>query len=64
MLDKRPSLGAGPASQMAKFARLDMQSQRVEAIAPVVDMVYGFIDSLDAIDTDEVLPAAYDPRWS
>lgn len=60
----RPALTSEQARALAAFARLNISPDRLEEVSPVTDMAYNFIDRLDAIDTSETFPAAYDPRWS
>lgn len=62
MPNSRP--GAAAVSGMSAFTRLDLSAERFEIVAPVIDMLYGAIDTLDELDTAAVFPSApYDPRW-
>lgn len=62
MPNPRPDAAAVPG--MSAFARLDLSDERFEIVAPVIDMLYGAIDTLDELDTSAVFPSSpYDPRW-
>lgn len=64
MANHRPALNLEQARTLATFARLDISPDRLAEVSSVTHMAYSFIDRLDAFDTSETFPAAYDPRWS
>lgn len=46
------------------MARLELSPERKAAVGPAVDLVYGLVDQLDAVNLGDVPPAtAFDARW-
>ena len=64
MVMPRPECSGSTRDELARFARLELSPEREEAVGPAVDMVYGLVDQLDAVDLGDVPPAtAFDARW-
>lgn len=60
----REAVGDETIDVLLTFARLELSVERRAAAGPVVDMVMGLFDSLDAIEVGETPPAtAFDARW-
>ena len=60
----RPALTGDTLTELARVARLDLGAGRAEIAGTALTLVYGLLDSLDALDLSDVPPAtAFDARW-
>lgn len=64
MITQRPQCTGPVLDGLASMARLELSPARQAAVGPTVDMIYGLVDQLDALDLAET-PAAitFDARW-
>ena len=60
----REPLSEAALDSLLAFARLELTADRRAAAGPVMDLLVGLADSLDAVDVGETPPAsAFDARW-
>ncbi|MFC5995663.1 hypothetical protein ACFQE5_15715 [Pseudonocardia hispaniensis] len=64
MAGPRPGCSGPTLDELARMARLDLTPERKAVVGPAVDLVYGLVDQLDAVDLGDIAPAtAFDARW-
>ena len=64
MIAKRPNCSGPTLNELARMARLDLPVERLSVIGPAVNLLYGLVDQLDAVDLSDIPSAAtFNPRW-
>jgi hypothetical protein len=62
-MPRKPLSGVALDTLLA-FARLELSADRRAAAGPVMDLLIGLSDTLDAVEVGETPPAsAFDARW-
>ena len=60
----RPAFTAGRVKDLALNTRLVLDGARAEAIAPVVEQIFGMLDDLDSVELGETPPSfSFQPNW-
>lgn len=60
----RPVVTADRAKNMASSVRLCLGDARAEAVAPVVEQIFGLLDGLDKVVLGETPPAfTFNAHW-
>lgn len=60
----RPDCSGPMLDELLRMARLELGPERMAAVGPAVDQIYGLVDRLDAVELGDVAPAtAFDARW-
>ena len=60
----RPAFTAGRVKDLALYTRLVLHCARAEAIAPVVEQIFGMLDDLDSVGLGETPPSfSFRAHW-
>ena len=60
----RPAFTAGRVKDLALNTRLVLHGSRAEAIAPVVEQIFGMLDDLDSVELGETPPSfSFQANW-
>ena len=62
--ETRPEITGDRVKVLAANAGLSLGDSRAEALAPVVDQIFGLLDGLDAVRLAETPPSfSFNSRW-